>query len=145
MVTVGRLSPLAGALDVAGHKMTHGVIENTARLEYRNQSGAMNESFADIFGALIDRDDWTLGEDVVKSNSFPSGALRSLENPNQGGQRDPGYQPMSMGQYVYLRDTPSEDNGGVHINSGIPNHAFYLFATAAGMNKDKAEKVYYQA
>lgn len=135
--------PLAGALDVAGHEMTHGVIENTARLEYRNQSGALNESFADIFGALIDRDDWTLGEDVVKPNVFPSGALRSLENPNQGGKNDPGYQPKNMSQYVYLRDTPSEDNGGVHINSGIPNHAFYLFATAAGMNKDKAERIYY--
>ncbi|WP_341227097.1 M4 family metallopeptidase [uncultured Arcticibacterium sp.] len=135
--------PLAGALDVAGHEMTHGVIENTARLEYRNQSGALNESFADIFGALIDRDDWTLGEDVVKPNIFPSGALRSLENPNQGGKNDPGYQPKNMSQYVYLRDTPSEDNGGVHINSGIPNHAFYLFATADGMNKDKAEAVYY--
>jgi bacillolysin len=137
--------PLAGALDVAGHEMTHGVIENTARLEYRNQSGALNESFADIFGALIDRDDWTLGEDVVKSSVFPSGALRSLQNPNQGGPRDPGYQPKNMSQYVYLKDTPSEDNGGVHVNSGIPNHAFYLFATGNGMNKDKAEKVYYQA
>ncbi|MCL4158875.1 UNVERIFIED_CONTAM: hypothetical protein GTU68_019114, partial [Idotea baltica] len=126
--------PLAGALDVAGHEMTHGVIENTARLEYRNQSGALNESFADIFGALIDRDDWTLGE-----------ALRSLENPNQGGQNDPGYQPKNMSQYAYLRDTPSEDNGGVHINSGIPNHAFYLFATGTSMNKDKAEAVYYHA
>ncbi len=137
--------PLAGALDVAGHEMTHGVIENTARLEYRNQSGALNESFADIFATLIDREDWTLGEDVVKSNVFPSGALRSLENPNQGGQRDPGYQPKNMSQYVYLRDVPSEDNGGVHINSGIPNHAFYLFATGAGMNRDKAERVYYHA
>lgn len=137
--------PLAGALDVAGHEMTHGVIENSARLEYRNQSGALNESFADIFGAMIDRDDWTLGEDVVKANAFPSGALRSLENPNQGGQRDPGYQPKNMNQYVYLRDVPSEDNGGVHINSGIPNHAFYLFATATGMDKSKAEQIYYQA
>jgi bacillolysin len=136
--------PLAGALDVAGHEMTHGVVENTAKLEYRNQSGALNESFADIFGALIDRDDWTLGEDVVKSNVFPSGALRSLENPNQGGKNDPGYQPKTMAQYEYLRDTPSEDNGGVHINSGIPNYAFYRFATASGMNKDKAEKVYYR-
>ena len=50
-----------------------------------------------------------------------------------------------MSQYVYLRDIPSEDNGGVHINSGIPNHAFYLFATGAGMNRDKAERVYYHA
>ena len=81
--------PLAGALDVAGHEMTHGVIENTARLEYRNQSGALNESFADIFATLIDRDDWTLGEDVVKSNVFPSGALRSLENPTKVGKETP--------------------------------------------------------
>ncbi|HLO46554.1 MAG TPA: M4 family metallopeptidase [Leadbetterella sp.] len=137
--------PLAGALDVAGHEMTHGVIENTAKLEYRNQSGALNESFADIFGALIDRDDWTLGEDVVIKSVFPSGALRSLENPNQGGKNDNGYQPKNMSQYQFLKDTPSEDNGGVHINSGIPNHAFYKFATASGMTKDKAEKVYWRA
>ncbi len=137
--------PLAGGLDVAGHEMTHGVIENTARLEYRNQSGALNESLADIFGSLIDRDDWVMGEDIVKTSVFPSGALRSLENPNQGGKRDNGYQPANMGQYEFLRDVPSEDNGGVHINSGIPNHAFYLFATANGMDRSKAEKVYYQA
>ncbi|MCD8539852.1 MAG: M4 family metallopeptidase [Leadbetterella sp.] len=137
--------PLAGSLDVAGHEMTHGVIENTAKLEYRNQPGALNESFADIFGAMIDRDNWTLGEDVVNRSVFPSGALRSLQNPNQGGKNDPGYQPMNMSQYEVLKDTPEQDNGGVHINSGIPNHAFYLFATAANMNKEKAENVYYHA
>lgn len=138
--------PLAGALDVAGHEMTHGVIENTARLEYRNQSGALNESFADIFGVLIDRDDWTLGEDIVKSGAFPSGALRSLQDPNQGGRslRDRGFQPKNMSQYVFLRDTPEEDNGGVHINSGIPNHAFYLFASNSNVGLSRAEKVYYQ-
>jgi bacillolysin len=136
--------PLAGALDVAGHEMTHGVIENTAKLEYRNQSGALNESMADVFGSLIDRDDWTLGEDVVKTSVFPSGALRSLENPNQGGKNDNGYQPKNMSQYAYLNDTPEQDNGGVHINSGIPNHAYYKFATGTGMNKDKAEAVYYR-
>jgi bacillolysin len=137
--------PLAGSLDVAGHEMTHGVIENTAKLEYRNQSGALNESFADIFGAMIDRDNWTLGETVVNRSVFPSGALRSLQNPNQGGRNDPGYQPMFMSQYQVLRDTPEQDNGGVHINSGIPNHAYYLFATGNGMSKEKAEKVYYHA
>jgi bacillolysin len=136
--------PLAGALDVAGHEMTHGVIENTAKLEYRNQSGALNESMADVFGSLIDRDDWTLGEDVVKPAAFPSGALRSLENPNQGGKNDNGYQPKNMSQYAYLNDTPEQDNGGVHVNSGIPNHAYYRFATGVGMNKDKAEQVYYR-
>lgn len=138
--------PLAGSLDVAGHEMTHGVIENTARLEYRNQSGALNESFADIFGVLIDRDDWTLGEDIVKPGVFPSGALRSLRDPNQGGTslRSRGYQPKNMSQYAFLRDTPDEDNGGVHINSGIPNHAFYLFASNSGVGLERAEKVYYQ-
>lgn len=136
--------PLAGALDVAGHEMTHGVIQNTVNLEYKGQSGALNESFADIFGALIDRDDWLLGEDVVVARYFPSGALRSLSNPNQGGKNDNGYQPKTMSQYVNLPVTAEGDYGGVHVNSGIPNYAFYLFATGNSMSKDKAEKVYYR-
>ncbi|RYC67256.1 M4 family metallopeptidase [Spirosoma sordidisoli] len=135
------LKPLAGALDVAGHEMTHGVIQNTANLQYKNQSGAINESMADVFAVLIDRDDWRLGEDVAQPNVLPSGALRDLSNPNQGGPTaDPnGYQPATMLQY----DNTTEDNGGVHINSGIPNFAFYKFATAVG--REKAEKVYYRA
>ncbi|NJK87367.1 MAG: hypothetical protein HC906_16660 [Bacteroidales bacterium] len=65
--------PLAGALDVAGHEMTHGVIQNTANLEYEGESGAINESMADIFGALMDEDkDWTIAEDVVKLRFFPA-------------------------------------------------------------------------
>lgn len=133
--------PLAGGLDVAGHELTHGVISNTANLEYKNQSGAINESFADIFGVMIDRDDWTLGEDIVKKNVYTSGAMRSLSNPHNGGNSlgDRGYQPKRMSEFY----TGSADNGGVHINSGIPNHAFYLFAIAVG--KDKAEKVYFRA
>lgn len=137
--------PLAGSLDVAGHEMTHGVVEATARLEYQNQSGALNESFADVFGVLIDRDDWTLGEDVVKPGAFPSGALRSVSNPNQGGRNDPGYQPRTMSQYANLPNTEEGDNGGVHVNSGIPNYAFYLFASNTNVGKDKAEQVYYRA
>jgi bacillolysin len=133
--------PLAGSLDVAGHEMTHGVVENSANLEYKSQSGAINESMADIFGCMIDRANWTLGEDVILNRSYPSGALRSLSNPNQGGKTDPGYQPRTMSQY----NNTTQDNGGVHINSGIPNYAFYLFATATGMTKEKAEKVYYRA
>ncbi len=135
------LKPLAGALDVAGHEMTHGVIQNTANLQYKSQSGAINESLADIFGAMIDRDDWRMGEDIATPSVLPSGALRDLSNPNQGGKaKDPnGYQPATMSQY----DNTTEDNGGVHINSGIPNFAFYKFATVVG--KDKAEKVYYRA
>lgn len=137
--------PLAGGLDVAGHEMTHGVVENTANLEYKNQSGALNESFADIFGAMIDREDWTIGEDVVQPTVFKSGALRSLANPNQGGKGTLGYQPKNMGQYESLPNTEDGDNGGVHVNSGIPNYAFYLFATNGSVGRDKAEKVYYRA
>lgn len=137
--------PLAGALDVGGHEMTHGVVEATAKLEYQNQSGALNESFADIFGAMIDRDNWTMGETIIKGSAFPSGALRSLSNPNQGGKNDPGYQPKTMSQYANLPNTEDGDNGGVHVNSGIPNYAYYLFATNTSVGKDKAEQVYYRA
>ena len=138
-------APLAKALDVAGHEMSHGVIQSTANLEYQNQSGALNESFADIFGAMIDRDDWHLGEDITNSNYIPTGRLRSLSDPNNGGSslNTPGWQPRTMSEYQNLPNTPQGDNGGVHINSGIVNYAYYLFATDIG--KDKAEQIYYRA
>ncbi len=134
-------APLAKALDVAGHEVSHGVVQNTANLEYFGESGAMNESFADVFGAMIDRDDWRMGEDVVNTNIYSTGALRDLANPNNGGNslNDPGYQPAHTNEQY----TGSEDNGGVHINSGIPNRAFFLFASNVG--KAKAEQVYYRA
>jgi Zn-dependent metalloprotease len=134
-------SPLSKALDVAGHEMSHGVVQTTANLEYQGESGALNESFADIFGAMIDRDDWKMGEDIVNTGIFSSGALRDLQDPNNGGNslNDPGYQP----DHVSDQFTGSADNGGVHINSGITNRAYYLYATAIG--KDKAEQVYYRA
>ena len=135
-----RFKSLAAALDVAAHELGHGVISNTANLEYIGQSGALNESFADIFGSMVDRDDWSLGEDVVVSSSFPSGALRDMADPHNGGiEADFYWQPAHVSE-MYLG---SNDNGGVHRNSGISNHAFYLFATAVG--KDKAEQVYYRA
>ena len=133
--------PLALALDVAGHEMSHGVIENTANLEYYGESGAMNESFADVFGVLIDRDDWLIGEDVTKTSYISSGVLRSMQDPHNGGRNlnDNGWQPA----HVNEKYNGNQDNAGVHINSGICNKAFYLFATAVG--KDKAEQVYYRA
>lgn len=133
--------PLARAKDVAGHEMSHGVIQSTANLEYQGESGAMNESFADIFGAMIDVEDWKMGEDVVNPSVFPSGALRDLSNPHNGGTNlsSPGWQPDKLSE----KYTGSQDNGGVHINSGITNKAFFLFATAIG--KTKAEQVYYEA
>jgi len=133
--------PLAGGTDVAGHEMTHGVVQNTANLEYNGQSGAINESMADIFGCMMDRADWKLGEDIVKPGFYAGGALRNLQDPHNGGNSlsDNGYQPKKMSEYY----NGTQDNGGVHINSGIPNHAFYLFATAT--TKEKAEQVYYRA
>ncbi|RMG23259.1 MAG: T9SS C-terminal target domain-containing protein [Bacteroidetes bacterium] len=134
-------SPLAGAIDVGGHEMGHGVIQATANLEYQGESGALNESYADIFGSMIDRDDWTLGEEVVNPAVFRSGALRDMSNPHNGGSslNDNGYQPAHYNE----RFTGREDNGGVHINSGINNRAFFLVASAVG--KDKAEQIYWRA
>lgn len=134
-------APLAKALDVAGHEMSHGVVQATANLEYLGESGALNESFADIFGAMIDRNDWLMGEDVTNPDFFPTGALRDLSNPHNGGSslNDNGWQPAHYTE----RYSGGDDNGGVHINSGIPNKAFSLFATSVG--KDKAEQVFYRA
>ena len=140
-------SPLAKAEDVAGHEMAHGVIQNTANLDYQNESGALNESYADIFGAMIDRDDWQIGEEIANPSVFPTGAMRDLQNPNNGGNsiNDNGWQPKHMDEFVNLPNTPQGDNGGVHINSGIVNRAYYLFATDPAVGKARAEQVYYKA
>jgi bacillolysin len=136
-------SALPKALDVAGHEISHGVIQNTANLKYQGESGALNESFADVFGAMIDRDDWKMGEDIITNFTvFPSGALRDLSNPNNGvAQGKSAWQPKNVSEQY----KGTQDNGGVHINSGITNYAFYLFASNANVTKVKAEKVYYQA
>jgi bacillolysin len=138
----GRFSfePLAKSMDVAGHEMTHGVISSTANLEYEDQAGAINESFADVFGAMMDREDWKIGEDVVRTNYYPSGALRDMSDPHNGGddENDRGWQPKRMSEFV----NTDENNGGVHTNSGIPNHACYLIAQEIG--RDKTEKIYYR-
>ncbi|MBH45374.1 MAG: hypothetical protein CMC93_02000, partial [Flavobacteriaceae bacterium] len=133
----GRVSfkPLAGALDIAAHEFAHGVVEWTAGLEYKDESGALNESFSDIFGVMVDRDDWTVGEDIVKTKSFPNGCLRSLKEPELGDQ------PSHYDNAVYLGT--DYDYGGVHYNSGITNKAFYLIASEIG--KEKAEQIYYRA
>jgi bacillolysin len=136
-------SSLARGLDVAGHEITHGVIQNTANLRYQNESGALNESFADIFGVMIDRDDWQIGEDVIRNRTtFVTGFLRDMANPNNGGTSlsTQGYQPKQVSEQY----RGSQDNGGVHINSGITNRAFYLFATNTAVGKAKAEQVYYR-
>ncbi|KUG07818.1 hypothetical protein ASU33_16055 [Solirubrum puertoriconensis] len=134
-------TPLAGSLDVAGHEMTHGVVEKSANLVYQGQSGALNESMADVFGSMMDRSDWLIGEDVVRRSYFPSGALRSMQDPHNGGSSltDAGFQPRHMSEFY----TGTQDNGGVHINSGIPNWAFFKVATALG--REHAEQIWYRA
>lgn len=129
--------PLAGGQDVAGHEMSHGVIGSTAGLIYQNQSGALNESFADVFGSMVDRDDWLIGEDVTLPGKGV--ALRDMSNP--ASSQVISAQPGHMNDFRNL--DPSQDNGGVHVNSGIPNKACYNVAQALG--REKTEKIYYRA
>jgi Zn-dependent metalloprotease len=143
-------SDLSGAYDVTAHEMTHGVTEWSAGLLYENQSGALNESFSDVFGALFEfwlegeEGDWLMGEDVFTPGT-PGDALRSMSDP--GGPAVPAgsRQPATMSEYVVLPNTEAGDYGGVHRNSGIPNKAFYLFATSPGVTKEEAGAVYYRA
>ncbi|SFX66753.1 thermolysin [Thermoactinomyces sp. DSM 45891] len=128
---------LSGALDVVAHEITHGVTERTADLVYEGQSGALNESWSDVFGNLIENKsdpEWLCGEDIYTPN-IPGDALRSMSDPNKYGD------PDHMRDYV----NTTEDHGGVHTNSGIPNKAFYNFVTTSGVTRDNAAKVWYRA
>jgi Zn-dependent metalloprotease len=142
---------LTRAIDVIGHEMTHGVTQYTAALQYGSQPGALNESFSDVCGSLVkqyglgqsaEEADWLIGEGTLVPQLGK--ALRSMKEPGTAYNGDP--QPAHMDHYVDLPDDndPRHDNGGVHINSGIPNHAFYLAATALGGNAwEKAGRVWY--
>jgi Zn-dependent metalloprotease len=119
--------------DVVAHEWTHAVTERTAALEYRWQSGALNESISDIFGAMVDRNDWLMGEDLPAAVLGGRDAIRDLADPSRLGQ------PGHTDDWV----ATCSDNEGVHTNSGIPNKAYYNIATAIG--KDKAERIFYRA
>ena len=139
-------------LDVMAHELTHGVTQFTAGLRYRTQSGALNESFSDVFGSLVrqwslgqtaGQADWLIGEGIM-GPELPGDALRSLKAPGTAFKFD--NQPADMAHYVNLPDDgdPRHDHGGVHINSGIPNHAFYLAAIGIGGNAwEKAGAIWY--
>jgi len=139
------------SLDVIGHELTHGVTQYEAKLAYLNQPGALNESMSDVFGVLVkqyklgqtaDQADWLIGQGLFTSN-VNGVALRSMKAPGTAYDdpllgKDP--QPAHMKDYV----NTFEDNGGVHINSGIPNHAFYVVATTIGGNAwEKAGRIWY--
>ncbi|MFF2650504.1 M4 family metallopeptidase [Streptomyces sp. NPDC058045] len=138
-------------VDVIGHELTHGVTQHTAGLAYQGQSGALNESVSDVFGSLIKQytlgqtaaeADWLIGAGLLAPR-VSGKALRSMKAPGTAYDdpalgKDP--QPATMADYV---DT-TDDNGGVHINSGIPNHAFYLLAKELGGHAwERAGQIWY--
>jgi bacillolysin len=146
---------LAGAIDIVAHELTHGVTEFTSNLIYRDESGALNESFSDMMGTGVEfffqppgndlalRADYLIGEDAIRP-----GGLRSMSDPASKGDPD----------HYSRRFLGPEDNGGVHINSAIPNQVFYLAIEGGtnrtsglsvqgvgGGNRDQIEKVFYRA
>jgi Zn-dependent metalloprotease len=137
------------AIDIMGHELTHGVTENEAQLIYQDQSGALNESISDVYGSLVKQynndkqaakdADWLIGEGIWADPSRGV-ALRSMKDPGTAFEGD--QQPAHMRDYVNTID----DNGGVHINSGIPNKAFYLAATGVGGGAwEKVGPIWYAA
>jgi Zn-dependent metalloprotease len=139
------------SIDIIGHELTHGVTQYEAKLAYANQPGALNESMSDVFGVLTKQyklgqtaaeADWLVGQGLFTSN-VKGVALRSMKAPGTAYDdpilgKDP--QPAHMKDYV----NTIEDNGGVHINSGIPNRAFFVTATTLGGNAwDKAGRIWY--
>ncbi|MFF9847854.1 M4 family metallopeptidase [Streptomyces litmocidini] len=139
-------------VDVIGHELAHGFTQHTADLAYYGQSGALNESVSDVFGSLVKQyalgqtaaqADWLIGAGLLGPAVDNGVALRSMKEPGTAYDddvlgKDP--QPATMADYVRT----SSDNGGVHINSGIPNHAFYLLAIELGGNAwERAGQIWY--
>lgn len=140
------------SVDVIGHELTHGVTQHEGPLNYFRQAGALNESISDVFGCLVkqrllnqtaDKADWLIGAGLL-SKKVQGKALRSMKDPGTAYDdpvlgKDP--QPANMKGYV----TTSQDNGGVHINSGIPNRAFCLAALSlGGYAWERAGRVWYE-
>jgi Zn-dependent metalloprotease len=141
------------AMEVVAHELTHGIIDHEAALVYQGQAGALNESISDVFGVLVKQyhlrqtsaqADWLVGVGLF-TDAVQARALRSMGAPGTAYDdpvlgRDP--QPGHMRDFVHTLD----DNGGVHINSGIPNRAFYLAAQALGGHAwEAAGRVWYDA
>ena len=155
--TVG---PLAGALDIVAHELTHGITDYTSGLEYQGESGALNEAFSDMIGVATEfyfqargsgalQADYLMGEDAFKASRPGSlSGIRSIQSPTLFGDPD----------HYSIRYTGTADNGGVHTNSGIPNHAYYLAieggtnrvsgrgVTGVGFaNREQIERVFFRA
>lgn len=153
-------SPLV-TLDIAGHEMTHGVTQYSSNLTYANESGALNESMSDVFGAMVElyarggsptADTWKIGEQAY-TPATSGDALRYMDNPHLAGNG--GYTADDDPDHYAERYTGTADSGGVHINSGIGNKAFHLAVaggthhrsgvTVTGIGATDAARIWYRA
>jgi Zn-dependent metalloprotease len=140
------------SLDVVGHELTHGVVSHTCNLEYKNESGALNEHFADVFGSLVKqwrrrqtvkKADWLIGADIMG----PGTSAKSLRTFTEAKayENDPLLGTDPQPKHLKNKYKGTADYGGVHINSGIPNHAFYLVAMELGGKAwEKAGHIWYK-
>jgi bacillolysin len=139
-------APLSGGIDVVAHELTHAVTNFSSDLVYQNESGALNEAISDIFGTLVEYEkgsnpDFEIGEDIYTPGTSGD-ALRSMSDPSKYGDPD----------HYSVRYTGSQDNGGVHINSGIINKQAYLLSeggtfygvTVPGIGREKLGDIYYR-
>jgi thermolysin len=149
-------SPLV-ALDIVGHEMQHGVTLFSEALFYFNEPGALNESWSDVFGTLLERHvdpagfNWRIGEDCFTPD-IPGDALRHMDDPHAA--EDGGFTVDDDPDHYSERYTGPADNGGVHVNSGIANKAFYLVSeggshhlggSMTGIGADRAGQIWYRA
>lgn len=145
LMLFGEVKPFAGSLDVVGHELSHGVTEKTANLVYALQPGALNEAFSDIFGEMVEarargQNDWLMGSEL-------NGAFRNMKNPGAltiAGLNRP--YPSKMSEFIELPNSDDADHGGVHLNSSIINHCFYLLAEGLpeAIGRSDAERIFYR-
>lgn len=150
--------------DIVGHEFTHGMTEFSAGLDYYAEPGALNESFSDVFGAMLDRDDWLMGEEA--SGRSIDNPVRSLQDPHKDGRFHPDQdydaqtnsgQPATYDERVSSNDpicysTGDYYNECVHFNSGIQNHVAYLLSEGGekngvvvyGIGREDAEQIFFR-
>jgi len=141
-------------LDIIAHELSHGVIQYEANLDYQYQSGALHESFADVLGSMVKQRsygqeakeaDWVIGAGVLLGEGF---AMRSLKAPGAAYENHPvlGTDPQGATMADFQSVPFYNDRGGVHLNSGIPSHAFYVAAMElGGYAWQKAGRIWYRA
>jgi Zn-dependent metalloprotease len=148
----GSADKFAGAIDVVGHEATHGVVQASSGFVYNNQSGSLNESFADLFAEGVEdfvtagAADWKIGTNLVKP-------LRDMSNPAAELIVPGRPYPTRMSEFIAADDPllgnfEGRDDGGVHLNSSIPNYAYYLLVVGlpgGGIGRPKAHQIYYRA